>query len=303
MIGVYGAAGFIGRHLVRRLVSQSYDVRAVCRQIHPDFSSEFGKTAELVEADILKPSSITPSIHGVDTVVQLISASSPDLGTQQTPEDIQENVVPHAEFIRSCMAAGIRRYIFISSGGTVYGPNAPIPTPETYSGSPICSYGLTKLFVEKCIEMHGHVEGLEYIILRLSNPFGPGQRFRKGQGLIPALIGQYQKKQPVRIFGDGSAERDYIYVDDAVNAIEAAIKLEGSPREIINIGNGRTHSVLEILDAVESVTGYQFERVSAPARDSDVHRSCLDIRKARSMLNWEPSVRFREAIENTLKTY
>ena len=107
--------------------------------------------------------------------------------------DIAENVIPHVQFLKSCVQAGVKRYIFLSSGGTVYGPGAPTPTPETSQTNPISSHGLTKLVVEKYIQMHGHVDGLEYIILRVANPFGPGQEFRKGQGLIAAILDHWRK--------------------------------------------------------------------------------------------------------------
>ncbi|ESY25103.1 NAD-dependent epimerase/dehydratase family protein [Mesorhizobium sp. M0317] len=300
MIGVYGANGFIGRHFVRRLAVQGVAIRAVSRRFDPEFLRSFDKSVDFVEADLRDPIAMASSLQDVDSVVQLISTSSPGLKNDHVIADIQENVIPHVEFLQTCVRAGVRRYLFLSSGGTVYGPGAPIPTPETCATNPINSHGLTKLIVEKYIQMHGHLEGLEYVILRVANPFGPGQAFRKGQGLIPAILDHWQKGLPVRIFGDGQARRDYIYVEDVINAIESALVLPSTPRLILNIGSGQVRSVTEIIAAVESATGHRFEREYVAARNTDVDIASLDVSRARSVLGWVPRTDFDEGIAKTV---
>ncbi|MCO5159973.1 MAG: NAD-dependent epimerase/dehydratase family protein [Mesorhizobium sp.] len=300
MIGVYGADGFIGRHLVRRLIGSGGPVRAVSRRFDREFADEIEGRADLVAADLAQPLAMASSLHDVDTVVQLMSSSSPGLRNDHAVADITENVVPHVEFLETCLRAGVKRYIFISSGGTVYGPKAPAPTPETAPTNPISSHGLTKLFVEKYIQMHGHLDGLEYVILRVANPFGPGQSFRKGQGLVPAIIDRWQKKQPVRIFGDGTARRDYIFIDDVIDAIEAATALPGKPQLILNIGSGETRSVNEVVEAIETAAGIRLEREYADARSTDVDVAFLDIRRAKEAMNWEPKTPFGEGMRQTV---
>ena len=236
MIGVYGADGFIGRHLVRYLAARGAPVRAVSRKFDPSFVTSVSGSVEFVEGDLGQPLAMASSLQDVTTVVQLISSSSPGLMNDHAVTDITENVVPHVQFLQNCLRAGVKRYIFLSSGGTVYGPDAPVPTPETCPTNPISSHGLTKLFVEKYIQMHGHVDGLEYVILRVANPFGPGQTYRKGQGLVPAIVDRWQKGLPIRVFGDGAARRDYIYIDDVIEAVDAAIRLDGDTRLVLYIG-------------------------------------------------------------------
>lgn len=300
MIGVYGADGFIGRHLVRRLIERGLPVRAVSRRFDRDFADEVEDLADLVAADLSQPLAMASSLQDVSTVVQLMSSSSPGLKNDHAVADITENVVPHVEFLQNCLRAGVKRYIFLSSGGTVYGPGAPVPTPETAPTNPINSHGLTKLFVEKYIQMHGHVDGLEYIILRVANPFGPGQTFRKGQGLVPAIIERWQKGQPVRIFGDGSARRDYIFISDVIDAIEAAIAVGGNPQHILNVGSGETRSVNEVVEAIESAGGIKMEREYVAARSTDVDVACLDISQARAVLGWAPRTPFVQAMAMTV---
>lgn len=215
--------------------------------------------------------------------------------------DIMENVIPHVQFLQSCVLAGVKRYIFISSGGTIYGPNAPVPTPEDSLTNPINSHGLTKLAVEKYIQMHGYVDGLQYIILRVANPFGPGQEFRKAQGLIPAILDHWRKKIPITIFGEGVALRDYLYIDDLIDAIEAAINLPGDPKLILNVGSGEVRSVIEVIEAIETATGQQFKREYVEARTTDVDVASLDINLAMKTLNWVPKTSFHEGVRKTVE--
>ena len=301
MIGVYGADGFIGRHLVRRLAERGALVRAVSRKFDPSFTESLEGKVDFVEADLRHSLDMASSLQDIDTVVQLISTSSPGLGNGYEVVDIQENIVPHVEFLRACVQAGVKRYVFLSSGGTVYGPDAPVPTPETCPTTPINSHGLTKLVVEKYIQMHGHVDGLDYAILRVANPFGPGQEFRKGQGLVPALIDRWRKGRKVTIFGDGRARRDYVYIGDVIDAVEATLTSTVEPRLILNIGSGETRSVVEVIETIESVTGHRFERNYVGDRKTDVEVSNLDISRAREILGWKPKTEFREGIEKTVK--
>jgi UDP-glucose 4-epimerase len=300
MIGVFGAGGFLGRHIVRRLSAGAVPVRAVCRKRDIAFDREFEPLADLLEGDLRQPLAMSEALEGIETVIQLISSSSPGLGNEHAIADIEENVIPHVEFLQSCVHAGVRRYVFISSGGTVYGPDAPVPTAETWPCTPISSHGITKLTVEKYIQMYGRVDGLEYAILRLSNPFGPGQIFRKGQGLIPAILDLHRRNRPVRIYGTGAARRDFIYVDDVVDAVVAAIELPDAVQATINVGSGQARSVMEVVEAIETQIGKPFEKRFVPARATDVDVSFLDISLAASLLNWRPKTAFEDAIRATV---
>ncbi|MDN2566009.1 NAD-dependent epimerase/dehydratase family protein [Aquibium sp. A9E412] len=301
MIGVYGANGFIGRYVVRRLVAAGLPVRAVSRRFDAGFAASLAGRADVFEGDLGQQLAMAASLQDVDTVVQLVSSSSPGLKNDHAAADIRENVLPHVEFLQTCIGAGVRRYVFVSSGGTVYGPDAPVPTPEDAATNPISSHGLTKLTVEKYVRMHGHVDGLQHVILRVANPFGPGQLYRKGQGLIPAIFERWQKGAPVRIFGDGEAQRDYVYIDDVIEAIEAAVRLAGAPQLVLNIGSGEARSVNAVIAAIESATGHRFDREYVEARATDVPVACLDIAAARRHLGWAPRTPFDAGIARTVR--
>lgn len=300
MIGIYGANGFIGRSLTLRLMASGHPVRAVSRSFDYEFEAQLIRSVDVLAADFTDPLAMAASLQDLDTVVQLISTSSPGLKNDHAVADVQENVIPHVSFLQSCVKAGIRRYVFLSSGGTVYGPDVPTPTPETAPTNPICSHGLTKLAIEKYIQMHGRVDGLQFVILRLSNPFGPGQEFKKGQGLIPAILERKRMGLPIRVFGGGRARRDYIFIEDVIDAIELAINASDEPALIVNIGSGESRSVLEVIETIEAVGSFELKKEPVEARKTDVEISCLDVARAQQTLGWTPKTGFRQGIERTL---
>jgi UDP-glucose 4-epimerase len=300
MYAIFGANGFVGRHVVARLVAEGLPVRAVSRRFDPEFEAAFSGRAELVVADLRDPFGCLAALEGVQSVLQLVSTSSPGLKNDYLERDITDNVLPQLRLAQDCLTAGVRRHVFISSGGTVYGRPLRLPIDEAHPQDPLSSHGMTKLAVEKYLGLLGHTRGLDSVILRVSNLFGPGQIFRKGQGLIPAILEHHRRGQPVQIFGDGSARRDFVYIDDAVDAILAAFRIPAARGGIFNIGSGEARSVNEILDAIEARVGAAVLREHLPARASDVELNLLDIRRATAVLGWTPATGFAVAMDRTV---
>lgn len=303
MIGVFGANGFIGRHLVRQLADLGVPTRAISRRFDPEFENSLRDKVDFVVGDLKSPLEMTSSLEGVEVAVQLVSTSSPGLRNAHVIADIHDNVVPHIEFCQLCIQREVKRIIFLSSGGTVYGPHAPIPTPETAATAPISSHGLTKLVVEKYLAMFAHVNGLPSTILRLANPYGEGQEFHKGQGLIPAVLDRHARNMPISIFGSGLARRDYIYISDVIDAIVAAVRMEGRDSHILNIGSGETRSILEVLEEIEKHLPTALIKEYVPERSTDVFTSCLDISAAERVISWSPKIPFSVGIAKTVSLY
>lgn len=300
MIGVFGANGFIGKHLTRALVASGHDVVAVARHFDDDIV-DIG--ANLVEGDLRDTSAMAKALVDVKTVVQLMGSSTPAQGNARTIDHIEEDVIPHVRFIDQCVSMGVGRFLFASSGGAVYGPVPEnLLVNESTATNPISSHGVTKLMVEHFIRLNAQLHGMDFVILRMANPYGPGQHFRQGQGLIPALLERYANGKPVIIYGDGSASRDYVYIDDVVCAFQAAITAPDRQEIVVNIGTGTRRSVLEVLRTIESVMGIRFSVEHRPARPTDVPSIALDVSRAREMLGWEPEVSFREGLERTLSS-
>lgn len=300
MIGVFGASGFIGRNIVARLISDSISFRAISR--HRPSMIEGYPTAALdyLEADFEDSLAMESALVGIDTVIQLISTSSPGFGNRQIVADVEHNAIPHIKFMHTCAEIGVKRYIFVSSGGTVYGPPKSIPISESHPTNPISSHGLTKLTTEKYLQMFSYQSSMDYVILRLANVFGPGQVFQKGQGLIPAVLDRYERGEPIDIIGSGEARRDYVYIGDFVSACMAAATVPGPIREVINIGSGESRSILQVLDAMESILKTRFERSHRQGRHTDVDVNQLDIRRAKDVLGWHPEISFEVGLERML---
>lgn len=302
MIGIYGANGFIGRHLLRRFAALGWPVRAVSRRFDRELVDSLPGGVEFMEADLADPPAMAASLEGVDVVVQLVSTSSPASQNRHAGFDIQENVLPQVAFMQAAVDAGVGRYVFASSGGSVYGPQGVTPTPEHATTAPICSHGLTKLTIEHYLRMHAIVDDLDIVILRISNVFGPGQAFRKGQGLIPAMLNRVSQGLPVQVVGDGTTVRDYVFVDDVVEAFEAALNRTRAGGAF-NVGSGQGRSVNDVVAALELEIGTSLERVNIPARRTDTPVSVLDVTAAQRALGWRPRTSFHEGLRRTVASW
>lgn len=300
MIGVYGANGFIGSNVIALLVREGLSVRAISRKFSPQFYEKYKGHVDIVSVDFRNSIEIAATLHGLDAVVQLISTSSPGLGNYNAVEDISENVIPHVNFIRQCVEYKVAKFIFMSSGGTVYGPPATLPINEECPTIPINSHGITKLTVENYLRMHGHVDSLNYTILRLANAYGPGQVFKKGQGLIPAILQSDRDSRPIKIFGGGTAKRDYIYIDDVAAATVAALRGKSVERQTINVGSGMAFSVMDIVHIIEKQLGRTLLKEFVGDRATDVAINYLDISKAKRLLDWSPTVGIVDGLQQTI---
>lgn len=300
MYAVFGANGFIGRGVVARLVATGARVRAVSRRFDPGFEAAFGGRVEVVTADLRDPFGCRAALDGVEAVLQLVSSSSPGLGNDYLERDILDNVIPHVRLAVDCLTVGVRRHVFISSGGSVYGRPERLPLDERHRKRPLSSHGLTKLTVERYLELLAETRGFGSVVLRVANAFGPGQDFRKGQGLIPAILEHHRLGTPLSIFGDGSARRDFVFIDDVVDAVLAALTVPGAVGGVFNIGSGESRSVIEVIEAVEARLGAPVLRTHLPARESDVDVNVLDIGHAAAVLGWRPATSFAVAMDRTV---
>ena len=275
-------------------------LRGLVRTRRPRSPVDALNDMELYAGDFGNKDILRQVINGCDTVFHLVGSTTPATSNRNMIADIEENVVKTVRLLDLCVDEGVERIVFTSSGGTVYGVPNVIPTPESAATRPISSYGISKLAIEMYLEVFRYHHGLDYRVLRLSNPYGPYQTERNEQGVIPAFIKRAATGQPVEIWGDGSVARDFIYIDDVVDALILASCHAGQHR-IFNIGSGSALSISELLSCIAEVIGREVDRHFLPARPVDVTRSVLDIALAEKELNWKPSTTFEKGLHLTVE--
>lgn len=299
MIGVFGANGFIGRAVVRHLLAHKRAVVAIGRFFPVNYDQIVGGNVETRVVDLRDALSVQATLHGIQYVIDLVNSSSPALGNARVVEDVEGNVVPHISLVQSCIMNRVSRIIFLSSGGTVYGAPRYLPLNEDHPTHPLVSYGVTKLMVEHYLRMLTRNSAVDHIILRVSNPFGPGQVLRKGQGLIASILERQAAALPIVVYGDGQTQRDYLFIDDLCHALTAALEAP-SMHQTFNIGTGQGHSTLDVIREVEAALGRKLDILFEEERATDAKNNVLDCSKATQLLNWTAQTPFREGIQRTV---
>jgi UDP-glucose 4-epimerase len=294
---VLGGRGFIGSHLVDALLGQGYVVRCFDRpHVVPLGDSHLTHPAfELYEGDFTSEADIANALEDCDICYHLVSTTLPKSSNADPMFDVESNLLGTIRLLTHAVKTGLKKVIFVSSGGTVYGVPTQVPILETHSTDPICSYGITKLAIEKYLGLFHQLHGLDYTVLRLANPFGERQRTHASQGAVAVFLGKVLRGEPVEIWGDGSVIRDYIHIADVVEALLVAINRTGDER-VFNIGSGRGHSLNEVLNSIENVTGQAAIRTYKPNRSFDVPASVLCIERAKQILGWSPQVEFETGL-------
>lgn len=293
---VLGGGGFIGTHLAGRLLDEGHEVRVYDRS--PNRFAGTPDGAEYVEGDLGNHGLIRDALEGVDVVFHLVSTTLPKTSNDDPGYDVRSNLVDTIQFLESCVEAGVRKVVFTSSGGTVYGPPRSVPIPEDHPTEPISSYGIVKLAIEKYLALFHHLHGLDYAALRVSNPYGPYQNPAGQQGAISVFLNRIRTGQPINIWGDGSVVRDYIYISDLVDALEIAARTE-TRSKLFNVGHGEGASLNELLEIMDGVVDATPEAEYLPARSLDVPASVLDVSRAGFELGWSPRVDLNQGIALT----
>ena len=192
------------------------------------------------------------------------------------------------------------RVVFASSGGTVYGILASTPADEYHVTRPRCAYGVSKLTAEKYLTLYHDLWGLDCVALRIGNAYGPGQKTGRNFGAISTFAASAAKGEAITIFGDGSVTRDYIFIDDLIEAVIAAGNHRGGPT-VMNIGSGTGKSLNDIIGVLGEICADQIKTRYVRGRDLDVPVSVLDISLAKAVLQWEPRTSFENGVGATLK--
>jgi len=293
---VLGGGSFLGTNLCRRLAASGVRVRAFGRRCL--FPNDL-EGVEWYQGDFSDALVLAAAIETFEIVFHLVHNSTPQSANLDIPGDFQ-TVTATLALLELSRKLPIKRIVFVSSGGVLYGPAEKIPTPETAPTDPITAYGVSKLTIEKYLMLYERLHGLSFGILRVANAFGPFQTLIKDWGVIAVLISRAMHGQNIEIWGDGSVVRDYIFIDDVIDALVAASTNQSAER-IFNIGSGTGRSLREVIGAIEAQLGTKLPITWKPGRPVDVPTSILSIDRARAQLRWSPKTSFEDGLAKTIQ--
>lgn len=295
---VVGASGFIGSHLVDGLLTEGYRVRALARHLPGMISAEAqaNPALSLQPLDMTDRLGLEQALDDVDLVVHLASGSLPQSSNRSPHDDVGVNLLGALNLLEASRSAGVQRLVVVSSGGTVYGIPQQVPISEDHPTDPLCSYGITKLAIEKYVALYRQLHGLDGLVLRLANPYGERQRLDASQGVVPVFLGRALRLEPLEIWGDGSTVRDFLHISDVVSALLAACRYEG-PERLFNIGSGTGLSLRELVGLLEQELGRSLEVHYKEGRSFDVPTNVLCIDRANHCFGWRPKVTAVEGLQ------
>ena len=291
---VIGGCGFIGSHIVDSLLSAGHRVRVL--DLRPEAYRPPLPGVEYVQGSFCDAEVLRGALKGVEAVVHTASTTVPATANLNPIADIDSNLIGTVRLLQLMRERGIRRMVFLSSGGTVYGIPQTDPVPEDHPQAPISSYGIVKLAIERYLHMERHLHGLDYVALRASNPYGPRQGHGGLQGIIGTYLWKIARDEPIEVWGDGSVVRDFVHVRDLADL--TALALERPINGCFNAGSGTGASVREIVELTGRVTGRALTPVHKPGRGFDVPRVVLDIDRIRAATGWTPSIGLEEGMRD-----
>ncbi len=284
-----GGAGFIGSNLIRRFIGcDSFRLF-----VYEPEKANLDRLRPYADLTIIRGSlgdgarlrSIIEE-NGIDIVVHLASSMVPGSSFSDYAAELKEIVLPSFDLITYCAEKGIR-FVLFSSGGTIYGSRPNYRFRETDMPAPISYYGLSKQILEAHVQLEGRRCGLKYLIVRPSNPYGPGQLLSGRQGLIAVSMGRILADKPITIWGDGSNVRDYICITDLAEIFFGLVH-GGVENEIVNLGSGCGYSINQVIDCIRDVCNERPVRIEyADGRQSDVSSIVLDTTKSESMVAYQ----------------
>ena len=287
----------MGTHLVDRLLESGRSVRIFGHS--PNRFRTVPQGAEYVEGELGNYGLIREAMEGMEVVYHLVSTTLPKTSNDDPVYDVHSNLIDTIQLLKTCVEVGVRRVVFASSAG-VYGLPEALPITENHSTNPISSYSISKLAIEKYLQLFRYLYGLDFVALRISNPYGPLQNPMGQQGVVSIFLHRLYTGQPLRVWGDGNARRDYLYISNLVHALERAAEVEPQER-VLNIGSGQGISINELLEVMATIVGEQPSVEYLPARTLDIPVSVLDIGRARAELGWSPDMELAEGLARTWK--
>lgn len=299
---IVGGGGFIGSHLIETAIEKkNKDIIVIGRNIKPKL--DINKNIEYICIDPANILALSKVLDQCNEVIDLAYATVPKTSFEDPILDISANLPFTVNLLKLASEKNLRRFLLVSSGGTVYGTPLRLPIDETHPTNPLSPYGITKLASEKYGLMYHHYQSLPLLIIRPSNPYGPRQFGNTGQGFISTVLFSAKNQQSINIFGERGTIRDYIYIKDLAEGIFAALE-HGHPNEVYNIGTGigmDNRTILEKITDHISHDGFNLNVNVLPLRPFDVSANVLSAAKLTYISGWQPKTNFDDGLAKTWK--
>jgi UDP-glucose 4-epimerase len=297
---VTGGAGFIGSHVTDRFVRDGHEV-VVLDNLVTGSRRNLNPNARFVEMDIRDRKGIESLLAAERFDVVDHHAAQMDVrkSTEDPLYDAEVNILGSLNIISSAAGHGVKKFIYISTGGAVYGEPRRLPVEEDDPINPECQYGISKHTVEHYLYLYRLLYKLNFVVLRYPNVFGPRQNPHGEAGVIAIFAGKMMDGETPRIFGDGKQLRDYVFVSDVAEA--NALALERGDGDIVNLGSGRGTSVLELFEHLAKLTGTKSKPGFAPPRPGEIYKIYLSRRRAEKVLDWKATVGVEEGLRRTVE--
>ncbi len=302
---VTGGAGFIGSHVAEAFLAAGWDVTAL-DDLSRGTRSNVPSGADFIAADIRAPEAHEALVGGgYDVLCHHAAQIDVRVSVDDPRLDCDINLTGMVNLLDGAGKGGVKRVVFASSGGVVYGDPAQVPTPETADKAPISPYGVSKLAGEHYLRTLSELRGFEAVALRYSNVFGPRQDPKSEAGVVSIFVSRLLAGQPLTVFGDGRQTRDYVFVGDVAraNVLAATVPIaRGTTIDdtAFNIATGGEMSVLELAAAAGRTMAVEPELEFAPPRPGELLRSSLAVAKAGDLLEWRPETEFSTGLEELI---
>ena len=295
---VLGANGFLGSHLVDSLAERGHQIRAFDRFGGDIQNFVSNPNIEIVAGDFLNRNDLAGALAGVEYVFHFISTTTPASAENDPLIDIETNVRMSVELFQEAVAAGVKKVIFSSTGGAIYGDvEGEEALSESTLAQPVSPYAIGKLTIEHYLRYFKTKHGLDSVVFRISNPYGERQSLASRQGVIPIFLQHIYKNEPITVLGDGTMVRDYLHVKDVAELISQAFEKASQP--LYNLGSGVGVSVNELVDVIKKVTGKEVSVENQPKPSTFVQHVVLDTARFKNEFGVEPAVGLEEGIAKT----